>query len=171
MRILRFLTIFILLFISIKSLGQIINKRLSIISDCDTSFLSTYIGEIYYFGKNIKKAQYFPQLSCIRSEKNYQILWVPSRNYNKRTKVSKSQLNQYVYESKDNGFEKFSCYAFIINLNVTRYDNGRSVVYEPKFPSVVEVYQLTNNEWIKLFEEEVKSHAELGEVQLKTIYK
>lgn len=170
MKFLKFLTIFILLFISIKSFGQNINKRLSIISDSDTSLLNAYIGEVYYFGKNIKKAQHFPQLSCIKSEKNYQILWVPSKNYNKRTKITKSQLNQYVYESKDNGFEKFPCYAFIININVNWYDNGKSVVYEPRFPSIVEVYQLANNEWLKLFEEEVKSHAELGELQLKTIY-
>jgi len=150
--------------------GQNINKQLSIISECDTNSLDTHIGEIYYFGKNSKKAQHFPQLSSIRSEKNYQIIWVPSRNYNRRTKVSKAQLNQYVFEGKDNGFEKFPCYAFIINLKVTRFDNEKSVIYEPKFPSVIEVYKLTNNEWIKLFVEEVKSHTELGELQLRTIY-
>ena len=154
-----------------QSFGQNINSRLSILSDCDTSLMSTHIGEVYYFGKNMNKAKAYPQLSCMQGERRCVILWVSSKRYKKRTKLTEAQLDEYVFEMKDNGFEKYPCFAFIIDQNITRSPDSNIAIYELKFPSIIEVYKYDNNDWIKLFDKEIASHKEYGELQLDLIKK
>ena len=141
MKLLKQLGLVILLITTLKSFGQNINERLSIISDCDTSKMEIYIGEVYYFGKNMEKAKAFPQLSCSHHGKRYNLLWVSSKQYKKRAKVTENELKDYVFGMKDNGFERYPCFAFILEEKVTNFSESNSYISELVFPSTVEVFQ------------------------------
>jgi len=149
--------------------GQKIEKIISIFPDSDTSSFSIGIGEITYFGKNSKKAKYYPSLDHYKSEKRFEILWVPSKNYKKRLKVTKEELNEFVFEMKDNEFVKYPCFAFIIDQTITKNPDSNYAIYGLKFPSIVKVYKFEGNEWKKLYDKEVKTHIEYGELKLQVI--
>ena len=159
----------ILLFVSYSSLGQQINERLSIISKCDTSTISIHISDVYYFGENMEKAKAFPQLTCSMSGKRYNLLWVSSKSYKKRAKVTANDFKEYVFGMKNNGFENYPCFALIVDEKITNYPESNTTISELQFPSMVEIYEYKENSWVKLFEKEIKSFKEYGELELELI--
>lgn len=169
MRYFKNLLLAIFLLTAFCSFGQKINTIISIFPDSDTSLFDASFGEITYFGKNSQKAKNYPQLSYYKAEKRYEILWVSSKNYNKRLKVTKEQLNEFVFGMKDNEFVKFPCFAFIIDQTVTRYTGSKYALYELKFPSIVEVYKFEGNDWKKLYDKEISSDVEFGKLKLQVI--
>ena len=169
MKLNKVLAISLLLLISSQTFAQPINERLSIISECDTSSIHTHIGEIYYFGRNMEKAKDFPQLICHIDTKRFKLLWVSSKRYKKRARITDQQLNEYVFEMKNNGFEKYPCYAFTIIEKVE--DWGDAKLYSLDFPSIVEVYKYQNKLWVKLFDKMIESSKDWGELQLNVIKK
>ncbi len=169
MRHLRHLLLVTFLLTAFFSNGQKIKKIVSIFPDSDTSSFSIGIGEITYFGKNSKKAKYYPSLDHYKSEKRFEILWVPSKNYKKRLKVTKQDLNEFVFEMKDNEFINYPCFAFIIDQTITRNPDSNYAIYGLKFPSIVKVYKFEGNDWKMLYDKEVKSDIEYGELKLQVI--
>jgi hypothetical protein len=167
---LKYFKLIILIFLTSQLFGQKTNEKLSIISGCDTNSINTHIGEITYFGEKMEKAKAFPQLSCNVLGKRYVVLWVPSKKYKKRSLITEKQLNEYVFQMKNNGFEKYPCFAFSIDQKETQVEWNK-VLYELKFPSLIEVFMFKEDKWIKLFEKEVNSHQEYGELQLNVIKK
>lgn len=166
----KFIHYFILSFFIVLSYhvsGQNLIKQVADITGSDTCCVETYIGEIHYFGKNAKKARLYPQYSCITGNVGCKILWVPSKRWNKRAKITVDQFNDYVYGIKENGFEDYPCFAFFRKYNVKKFPDG--AIYEPVFPDVIEVYQYKNNNWEKLFDREVESDTELGLLQLELV--
>jgi hypothetical protein len=169
MSLLKRLLLVTFLLTAFCSFGQKIKNIINIFPDSDTSSFSTSIGEITYFGKDSKKAKNYPSLDHYKSEKRFEILWVPSRNYKNRLKVTKEELDEFVFESKDNEFAKYPCFAFIIDQTITQFPDSKYAIYGLKFPSIVEVYKFEENEWKKLYDKEVKSDVEFGELKLQVI--
>lgn len=151
-----------------NSYAQEVINQVSDIAGVDTCCIDMHIGEIYYFGKNQKKAQLYPHFSCIIGEdKGCEIIWVPSKSYKKRAKISEKQLKNYVYGNGDSKFSEFPCFAFIQKYNVQKFEDG--IIYGPKFPTTVQVYSYKDCKWIKLFEREVNSNEDLGNLQLQLV--
>jgi len=169
MKLLKQLGLVILLIATFQSFGQNINERLSIISDCDTSKMEIFIGEVYYFGKNMEKAKAYPQLTCRQNGKRYNLLWVSSKQYKERAKLTKNELRDYVFGMKDNGFEKYPCFAFILEEKVTSFPESDSYISELVFPSTVEVLKYMDSKWVKLFDRQLESHKDFGDLELELI--
>lgn len=167
MKTIRLISILFLIFVCISTSAQDINPDLQIVKSYDT--VETYVGEIYYFGRNMKKAQAFPQASILAKER-YLLLWVPSKRYRKRTKTKEETLNAYVFDSVENDFKDYPCYAFKIKQKVSDPDENGLRVYELVFPSVVDVFELKNGQWEKRFERSVASNEEFGQLQLEMVY-
>ncbi len=167
MKAIRFFSFLFLIFVSTTASAQDIHPDLQIVKAYDT--VETFIGEIHYFGRNMKKAQAFPKASILARDR-YLLLWVPSKRYRKRAKIEEKSLKAYVFDAVENDFNAYPCYAFKIKQKVSDpYENGVRL-YSLVFPSVVEVFELKEGQWKKCLERSVASQEEFGQLQLEMVY-
>jgi hypothetical protein len=159
------LVFFSLIYLSISA--QQVIKQVADITGSDTCCVSTYIGEIYYFGKNSKKARFYPHYSCFKGDISCEILWVPSKSWKKRSKITEEQFKDYVFGLKESKFENYPCFAFFQKYKLNKLEDG--IIYEPVFPVLIEVCFFENNKWEKLFERQVETNKELGDLQLELV--
>lgn len=166
MKFIKPLLLVVFIFFHRNISAQQVIKQVEDMTGTDTCCIDTYIGEIHYFGKNSQKARFYPYYSCIKDDRiKCDILWVPSKRWRKRSKVTEEQLHDYVFGKKEDDFKEYPCYAFLQDYNINKRPDG-NIIYEPKFPVVIEVFKYEDGRWVRLFNKEVGSHKELGNLKL-----
>ena len=169
MKYIKRLTLVVFIFFHWNISAQQVIKQVEDITGTDTCCIDTYIGEINYFGKNPQKARFYPYFSCIKNDRILcEIIWVPSKRWRQRSKLTEEQLNEYVFGKKENDFKEYPCYAFLQDYYLNKRPDGY-IIYEPKFPVIIEVFKYEDGRWVRLFDKEVSSHKELGALKLEVV--